>query len=394
MKSSKLHSLWQKLYSKVFNQSLEFHVRLFNILTLGIIIAVFIILFPVIFFRTEGYHGGMPIFFVCAVIFTFLFLDKKLSIIFASAELIIYTSICLIAYYYPETVTQLSGESAILIHILVCFITVSLVCGIVIYLNLQKYNRQNEQLRTQKDSLTELDRQKTEFLGNVSHELKTPLTIVSGYAQDSQSILRSDISKERLAVVEQNMKIIVAETNRLAQMVSQLLDLTAIEESCMHLHKTLISPLVLIQDTLNTYYPLFANHGNTISIHRDSIPSELYCDTERIRQVLINLLSNAAHYTENGNITISLSTQDDFAVFTISDNGKGISPELLPHIFERYRREIRKTGDGRNTNTSTGLGLFISKYIVEAHGGSIHIDSILGKGTSVYFTIPLKNEPS
>lgn len=125
------------------------------------IIEVFLILFPILFFTSGGYHSGMPAFFVFAVVFTVLILDRRLSIFFSLLELVVYIGSCLIAYAHPDIVTAILTER----DTLVCFIAVSLSCGIVLYLHLREYDRQREQLQMQKEVLMEIDRHKTEFLG-------------------------------------------------------------------------------------------------------------------------------------------------------------------------------------------------------------------------------------
>ena len=244
----------------------------------------------------------------------------------------------------------------------------------------------------EKRALAEIDRLKTEFLGNISHELKTPLTVMSGYAKDSSALLRGKAAEDELDAVKHNMRIITAEADRLALMVSQLLDQTSIDEGRIALHMEKVAPVQLISDTLGTYYPMFAGHGNTVTFKReDSIP-EISCDSARIRQVLINLLSNATRHTKGGKITVTLSREAGCAVFSVADDGDGISAEALPHVFERYDRDSKKTDGGRNTGT--GLGLYISKYFVEAHGGQISAESRIGVGTTIRFTIPLHSAPS
>lgn len=233
----------------------------------------------------------------------------------------------------------------------------------------------------EKASMLELDRLKTEFLGNVSHELKTPLTVMSCYAQDSRDALRGGKSIE---TVEKNLKVITAEAERLALMVSQLLDISRIDEGKMQMDRRETEPAMLAQNTLNTYYPLFTQRGNGITFSRSGSLRPVLCDPDKIEQVLINLLTNASRHTDGGQIRVGVGEEGDFARFTVSDDGEGISPETLPHIFERYM-----SGDGvSGRNTGCGLGLYISKYIVEAHGGSITAESVPGTGTTVSFTIP------
>lgn len=232
----------------------------------------------------------------------------------------------------------------------------------------------------EKAAAQELDRLKTEFIGNISHELKTPLTVMSCYAQDSSDLLKSggDVN-----AVERNMKVITAEAERLALMVSQLLDISRIDEGKMNMVKAETEPTQLIQDTLNTYYPLFTQCGNSITFNRSGLLEPILCDPDKIRQVLINLLTNASRHTRDGVIGVSVKEDGAFARFTVTDNGDGISPEKLPHIFERYvcdSTEVRNTG--------TGLGLYICKYIIDAHGGEITAESRVGEGTAVSFTVP------
>ena len=242
----------------------------------------------------------------------------------------------------------------------------------------------------EKRALAEVDRLKTEFLGNISHELKTPLTVMSGCAQDSRTLLRR--GGDSRDAVDRNMRVITAEADRLALMVSQLLDVTAIDEGRICLNRENISPTQLISDTLNTYYPMFSGRGNTVTFRREDSPASLFCDGARIKQVLINLLANATRHTQNGLITVTLSRDGDDAVFSVADDGQGISPRLLPHIFDRYERGEEKAGDGRNTGT--GLGLYICRYFVEAHGGHITARSTPGAGTVISFTVPLQSAPS
>lgn len=255
----------------------------------------------------------------------------------------------------------------------------------------QEKEENEQQLRIREEenlNLMTISRLKTESLGNLSHELKTPLTVVSTYLEECQKLLRLDPGEGNLQKIDRNMKLIMAEANRSAMLISQILDLSAIEEGRMTLHLQESSLLLIVQDVLNTYYPILSINGNTLLIERENTIPLIQCDDGRIRQVLINILHNAAKNTKNGTITISLSRIPGGIQCQVSDSGAGIGPEDIPYIFDRYYTSKAKAGHGKNTGT--GLGLFISKHIVEAHGGQIGIKSELGKGTVIWFTIPEK----
>ncbi len=246
-----------------------------------------------------------------------------------------------------------------------------------------------QRLVLEKAALENLDRMKTEFLGNVSHELKTPLTVMSGYAQYSQKTLSG---MPEMFEVESSMKLISSEADRLALMVTQILDATRIEEGRMMIDLRPASITAIIQRTANTYYPVFSKNNNSLRIKGSSDVPNVLCDESRISQVLVNLISNAARHTCDGVITISAEAGDSAAIVTVADTGEGIAPERLPYLFERFKSwEKEKARTGKETGT--GLGLYICKHIIESHGGEITVSSTPGEGTTFSFTIPFETEP-
>ena len=375
------------------------------------VIVVFIIIFPVLFFTGGGYLAGMPMFFIFATVFTSLMLEGKTRIISIFAEYILYT-ICFIAeYFYFDSIEQYSSEFDLMSSIFVSFVSVAFVLLVVIMLYIRIYNNQQKRL-------AEYDRLKTEFLANISHELKTPLTVMSSYAQISRKELAGVPGMEG---VENNTRLISSEADRLALMVGQLLDVTRIEEGRMTMSIQPSSVMEIVQDMVSAYYPVFSKNNNTLSMTGIPDLPAVLCDAQRIMQVLVNLISNAARHTRDGKITISAEecggrgalnaaqgtgtgigdtglisdsrsfydTGDiaEYVKITVADTGEGIDAERLPGLFDRFRSGAEmKTRPGQETGT--GLGLYICKYIVEAHGGNIGIDSAPGKGTSVWFTIP------
>ncbi len=229
-------------------------------------------------------------------------------------------------------------------------------------------------------SLRRLENVRKDFVANVSHELKTPLTAIKGY---SETLLSGAIHDEANAF--KFLKIIDQHANRLNDIVHDLLDLSKIESNqySLHLVKGEIAPL--LEDLKSTFEKsLFAKkiefQISTNGVH------DIYADLSALRQILSNLLDNAIKYSqENGKIYLEIKAEKDAIVFIVKDTGMGIPPEHLPRIFERFYRvdpsRSRQMG-------GTGLGLSIVKHLVQLHGGEVWAESEMGKGSEFGFTIP------
>jgi len=338
------------------------------------ILIIFMIAFPIAFFTAGGYRSGMPCFFVFALFYTALIMVGRTRTIFLVSEFVLYTACCLIALWFPGSVTSFQTELAYVMDVMTGFIVI----GFSLVLFVLQYTRiyDNRQKR-----LEELDKLKTEFLENVSHELKTPITVMYGYAQDT----RNELRKTTLDVSEMdfNQNRIVSEAERLNRMVSQLLEVTAIEGGRFKIYKETLSLPALLRRVIDANLPVINENDNRIvSQIPDELP-DIYADRDAIEQVVVNLLSNAVRHTKQGMITIVLASSDAWQEVRITDTGEGIPPELLNQVFLRYiERENRITG-------RSGMGLYICKKIIAAHGGEIGLESEHGKGTTVWFRLPV-----
>ena len=243
------------------------------------------------------------------------------------------------------------------------------------------------QSEREKQILAQVDGLKTEFLANISHELKTPLTVVSSRVQSVRAGLVDEPNAEE---IERALKLIGGEVDRMAVMISQVLDVSRIEEGRMQMDIRRESILEVIQLTLDEYYPAFVKGGNRLLMRREGDVPGVLCDRARITQVLVNLIGNAARHTRQGEIVVCVKTVERFAEITVADNGEGIAPERLEQLFERYRSGTAGERSARSAaGTGTGLGLYIARHIVEAHSGRIWIESEMGRGTRAHFTLPL-----
>lgn len=222
----------------------------------------------------------------------------------------------------------------------------------------------------------ELARLKSGFYSDISHELKTPLTVVVANAEFAARKLRAGTADEETVV---DLDAIAAAGKRLAKLVNDLVSLNRMRDRGAPGGTVALGALV--EETVRTYKALAEKHGNRLTVESEPGLPPVTGDADQLAQVLINLLSNAGRHTKDGEIAVRLGREGGSLRLTVADTGEGISPELLPHVFERFAR-----GDERGA----GLGLAICKQIIQAHGGEIGARSEAGKGTAVWFTLPLE----
>lgn len=351
--------------------------RICSIIT---IITVFLVVFPVLYFTGQGYLSSLPMFFLLAFLFTALMLDGWQRAVFLLVEFVVYVSCFIIEQRVFGQLAAYSSSFQNMMEVLMGFACVAIALIIILTIYIRMYNKQRRKLDEQNVILAEVSHAKTEFLQNISHELKTPLTAIINYALDTLN----ELEKEPLNAPEMafNQTRIRAEGERLKRMVSQLLDVTAIESGKLNIHKEPVSLAALLSRAADAHFNALNENEIRLTIEvPDGLP-DIPADTDAIEQVLLNLLSNAVRHTKEGAIVISLSAGDGFQTVCVSDDGEGIAPEVREQVFSRYvERESKITG-------RSGMGLFICKKLIDAHGGEIGIESEPGKGAAVWFRLP------
>lgn len=351
------------------------------------IVAIFLALFPALFFSSGGYLGGMPSFFVFAVVFTIFMLDGRRALLLALLELCAYIGLCIFAYLNPQTVLWFADEQSVLGDIIVGFATVSVALGIALFLHFRLYDAQQKQLMERNEELDRINHQKTEFLSNISHELKTPLTVLSTQIQLGRQNLEQGGD---IAETLETMYRVSGEVERMALMINQMLEVGRIDEGRMLVDLKRESIVEIIQTTLNHYYPEFSKNRNRLTFRSEGRIPDIRGDRVRIAQVLVNLIGNASRHTRDGEISISVQPGEQEVLVSVRDTGDGIEPERMAHLFERYSSHRAPASEKKRPgrDTGTGLGLYICRYIVEMHAGRIWIESEPGHGTTAFFTIP------
>ena len=233
--------------------------------------------------------------------------------------------------------------------------------------------------------ITELRRLETirrDFVANVSHELKTPLSSIKGYAE---TLLDGGLEDERHA--RGFVETIDRQADQLAKLINDLLDLARIESDKMELKPVPVRLPEIVSQVIETLRPLWEPKGLKVELESPPSLPPVLGDPGAVRQILSNLLDNAIKFTlKGGRITVRSSIQPDHLRIEVKDSGVGIISSDLPRIFERFYRA--DTARPRSPE-STGLGLAIVKHLVLAQGGEVWAESELGKGSSFYFTLPL-----
>ncbi len=225
----------------------------------------------------------------------------------------------------------------------------------------------------------QLDQMKTEFISTVAHELRTPLTSIQGYSELLQ--MRPDIEKQEK---DEFLSYIHKESIALTNIINDLLDISHIESSQgFSIKKKNTSIQEIFKECIDIFQGVSAEHQLTLTLNISD--DEWFIDEDKMRQVLNNIYSNAIKYSpEGGLIETVIRDSPTHIIVSVKDHGLGMSPQNLSKIFEKFYR-----ADSSNTAIEgTGLGTTIMKYLIEAHNGSIELQSKLGKGTEVIFSIP------
>jgi signal transduction histidine kinase/CheY-like chemotaxis protein len=247
-----------------------------------------------------------------------------------------------------------------------------------------RLERANYMLTLARDQAEEAQRLKQRFAQTISHELRTPLNLIVGFAElmtQSPEYYGAQLPSAYL----RDLNIMHRNACHLQDLVNDVLDLARIEAAQMSILPEEIDPAALLQEAVNTARSLVEARGLVLHTQVEPNLPRLWVDPTRIRQVLFNLLNNAARFTERGSVTVSVCQQGQEVRFAVADTGVGIGPEHIPRIFDEFHQA---DGGTRRRHGGAGLGLAISRRFVELHGGRIWLESQVGKGSTFFFSLP------
>ena len=236
-----------------------------------------------------------------------------------------------------------------------------------------------------RDNALVASQHKSEFMANMSHELRTPIQSIIGYGE----LVVEELELEGNFELIDDMDKISKNSQRLLNMINDLLDLAKIEAGKLNIVQSEILVEELVINLLDTIGPLAQKNKNTFKINQNCTLSQITNDKEKLEQLLLNLLSNACKFTNNGQITLSISNDDTHIYFEIQDTGIGLSKEQQSYIFDEFR-QVESSHSRRYSGT--GLGLAISQRFVELMKGMITVKSELNKGATFTVSLPIDLE--
>lgn len=346
------------------------------------IVVIFMFLFPIMFFKSGGYKGGMPSFYIFGILFTIFMLEGWLMFFCVWLELIIYIFTIGIAYYYPDTVIWFQSEKEIVVDVLTGVVVSSASLGVAMYLHFRIYKKQQVFLTQAREEAMEANRAKSTFLANMSHEIRTPINVMLGM---NEMILRESESRE----VVQYAKSVEKAGNYLLSLINNILDITRIESKKLDIIEEKFSLRQLVQEVcLIGAKQAEAKNLEFVVDVEETLPKYLEGDALHIKQVILNLINNAVKYTKKGEVFLEVCQEEKQISFSVKDTGIGIKKEDMEALFDMFMRADIKRH--RNIEGS-GLGLTIAKELCEQMGGHIQAESIYGKGSNFTVYFPLKD---
>ena len=342
-------------------------------------------IFPWMYFNSGGMYSGMPIWFVLGLIFTWLTLKGRICYVMYALNLIVMIGCILVGDSHPEWFKPMP-EGFMRGDIIQTIVAVSAIIGIIFKYQTHVYEKQRIKILEQDKQLQIANDAKSQFLANMSHEIRTPINGIIGM----NTLVLEELKDGNIDNIAEYANNVNSASQMLLSIINDILDISKIESGKMELVPVEYEIFSVLNDCYNMALTRASGKGLELNMDIDSrLPSVLYGDEVRIRQIINNFLSNAVKYTHMGNVTLrvkeqSRNTEMVFLNIEIEDTGIGIREEDMDKLFQNFTRLDEK----KNRNIEgTGLGLSLTEKLVSLMGGQIKVSSTYGKGSK--FTVLL-----
>jgi PAS domain S-box-containing protein len=252
--------------------------------------------------------------------------------------------------------------------------------------DISERSRLERTLQEQTEALANLHHRKDEFLAMLSHELRNPLAPITNAVRLLRLYKNEDPVQQRARIIIERQVV------QLTRMVDDLMEVSRITTGRIQLRSEVVAMSAIVEHAVETTRPLMDQRRQELEVSLPQDPIWLYADADRLEQVAVNLLANAAKYTdESGHIWLCVEREGDECVMRLRDTGVGIAPELLPHVFDLFTQAERSLDRSRG---GLGIGLALVQRLVEMHGGRVEVHSALGEGSEFVVRLPVAAEPA
>ena len=365
---------------------ITFKFRRIDIAAVIVGFLIILVVFPEMFFLSGGLEGGASLWFALGIFYVFLMFSGKKLAFFLVLSLIVDVATYGYCYHHPEAITPMDSTAAAYLDSLFAVLAVGLAGGAILKVQMKLFKIESSVARKQQKELEEMSASKNSFFASMSHEIRTPINTMIGL---NEMILRESEEKQ----TKEYAQSIQSASKMLLNLVNDILDLSQLEMKKMEIIPLEYKTVDLFGDLIDMIQVRLKEKKLEFLVDIDeNLPSVLWGDMKRVSQVILNILTNAAKYTENGSVTLAarVETQEENEIvlrISVEDTGIGIRKEDLEHIFDSFQRADAR----KNLKVEgSGLGLAITRQLIDMMNGAISVDSIHTRGSNFTILLPQK----
>ncbi len=365
---------------------ITFKYRRIDIAAIIVGFLVILLVFPAMFFLSGGLEGGATLWFAMGLFYVFLMFSGKKLAFFLILSIVVDVFTYAYGYYHPELIEPMASRAAAYTDSVFAVFVVGIFGGSILKIQMKMFAIERDVARRQQEELEKASGEKNSFFASMSHEIRTPINTIIGL---NEMILRES-SESGTKEYAQNIQ---SASRMLLNLVNDILDLSQVEMKRMEIVPLQYKTVDLFDGLIDMIQVRLKEKKLEFIVDIDkNLPSVLIGDMKRVSQVILNILTNAAKYTDTGSVTLSVREEsvkgeDIYLKISVIDTGIGIRKENLDHIFDVFRR----VDAAKNQKVEgSGLGLAITKQLVDLMDGEITIDSIYTKGSTFTVILPQK----